>query len=208
MFKQRSNPGKVPEIFSRNAPGSFAVLNKAKVGIAGAGGLGSNIAIMLTRTGIGSLIVVDFDVVVPNNLNRQAYFQEYIGRAKVDALGEILKKINPEIHYEPHQVRLDKSNIPVIFKDVDVMVEAFDDAEMKSMLIETWLGMKTNAPIVGASGLAGYGRCEEIGIKRTGRLILVGDCKSDLSMGLMSPRVMQVASIQANLVVEYLMERG
>ena len=208
MIKQPSNPNEIPEIFSRNAPGSFSILNKAKVGIAGAGGLGSNIAILLTRTGIGHLVVADFDVVVPNNLNRQAYFQEHIGKAKVIALGEILRKINPEIQYEQHQVNLDKTNIPELFKDVDVMVEAFDDALMKSMLIETWLGSKSHAPIIGASGLAGYGRSEEIRIRRSGRLILVGDCISDLSMGLMAPRVMQVAAIQANLVVEYLMERG
>ncbi|MGB4572405.1 MAG: ThiF family adenylyltransferase, partial [Rectinemataceae bacterium] len=59
-----------------------AVFAKARVGIAGAGGLGSNCAAALVRSGIGALVVVDFDVVSEANLDRQFYFHDQVGRPK------------------------------------------------------------------------------------------------------------------------------
>ena len=70
-------------------------LKKAKVGVAGLGGLGSNIAAMLARSGVGNLHIVDFDKVDLSNLNRQNYYINHLGRYKTEVPAEILKSINP-----------------------------------------------------------------------------------------------------------------
>ena len=75
-------------------------LSKSRIGIAGLGGLGSNIAWMLARTGTPTLVLVDFDRVEPGNLNRQQYFPEQIGMLKTKALKENLMKINPWLNIE------------------------------------------------------------------------------------------------------------
>lgn len=75
-------------------------LRLARIGIAGAGGLGSNVAQHLTRSGIGTLVVVDFDTVCATNLNRQFYFPDQVGQPKVVALQENLTRICPSLCYE------------------------------------------------------------------------------------------------------------
>ena len=70
-------------------------LANARVGIAGLGGLGSRIAVILARTGVGTLHLVDFDVVDLTNLNRQQYFLLQLGQEKTKALCQLLRQINP-----------------------------------------------------------------------------------------------------------------
>jgi len=82
-------------LFSRNAPGSYEKLSKATVGIAGAGGLGSNVAHLLARVGVGRLIIDDPDRIELSNLGRQLYFIDQVGKPKVLALKESLRNINP-----------------------------------------------------------------------------------------------------------------
>ena len=193
-------------IYARNAPGSFHILKTKCVGIAGCGGLGSNVAVLLARSGVGKLIVADYDAVAVENLNRQHFFIDQIGISKVNALGEIIERINPRIDYQPVNVKLDKSNISNIFADVDVLIEAFDIAESKSMLIDTWTELKNGKLLIAASGLAGIGNVDKIEINKMENLIIVGDLKSTLDEGLMAPKVMIVASMQASLALEYLLE--
>ena len=196
------------EFFSKHDPEILPVIRKATIGIAGAGGLGSNVAVSLARTGIGKLIIADFDVLETSNLNRQQYFIEQIGEPKVKALLENLKKINPFSVYQIHHIKLDEKNITLIYKDVDIMVEAFDKAEMKKMLIETWLSHFPDKPVIAGSGLAGFGMNEKIHTKKTGNLYICGDEETELAEGItpMAPRVGIVANMQANLVLELLMK--
>ena len=70
-------------------------LKNSTVGIAGLGGLGSNVAMALARSGIGRLIIVDFDEVEESNLNRQAYDMEQVGQRKTEALMYNIEKANP-----------------------------------------------------------------------------------------------------------------
>ena len=70
----------------------YEILNRAEVAIAGLGGLGSHIAVMLARSGIGKLHLVDFDVVDISNLNRQEYDVRHIGIKKTEALTDRLKE--------------------------------------------------------------------------------------------------------------------
>ncbi len=124
---------------ARHTPGIHARLKQACVGIAGAGGLGSAVAVALARIGVGRLIIADFDLVEPSNLNRQQYFIDQIGFYKVAALTQNLQRINPYISVEPHQALLGPDNIPQLFAPCSVVVEAFDRADMKAMLVDTVL---------------------------------------------------------------------
>ena len=63
-------------------------------------------AVALARMGVGRLVLVDFDVVEPSNLNRQQYFVDQLGQSKAVALGENLKRINPYVKTELHVERI------------------------------------------------------------------------------------------------------
>lgn len=199
---------KKEEFFSGHDPKIIPTLQNAVIGIAGAGGLGSNIAVSLTRAGIGKLIVADFDKIEPSNLNRQQFFEDQIEMPKVIALLENLNKISQFTQYQVHEIKLNSDNIPLIYKDVDIMVEAFDKAEMKTMLIETWLTKFPNKPIIVASGLAGWGKNELLHTKKSDNLYICGDEETGLQSGIspMAPRVAIVANMQANLVLEILLK--
>jgi sulfur carrier protein ThiS adenylyltransferase len=194
-------------MMARHTPGIHQRLKRACVGIAGCGGLGSTAALSLGRVGIGRLILADFDMVEPSNLNRQQYFVEQIGEYKVDALKANLARANPFVHVETHCVELTPANIPVIFADADVIVEAFDKAEMKVMIIETVLTEMPGRPLVVGSGMAGYGGNNAIRTEREGQLYICGDGVSEArpGRGLMAPRVGIAANHQANQVLEILL---
>lgn len=178
------------------------------IGIAGCGGLGSNCANSLVRSGFKNLVLVDFDKVEPSNLNRQFYFQDQIGKNKVDALEENLLRINSDLQITTYRQKLEKDNILEIFKNCSIVVEAFDKAEYKSLLVETLLPQKEL--IVSASGLAGYGASDEIKIKKLKpNLVLIGDSKSEASSTLppIAPRVNIAAAKQADVILEYVLNR-
>lgn len=189
---------------ARHTPGVHEKLKTAAVGIAGVGGLGSAVAVALARVGIGRLIMADFDVVEPSNLNRQQYFIDQLGMHKVVALADNLRRINPYVTVEPHTVMLDPENIATVFDGCSLVVEAFDRADMKAMLVDTVLERMAGVTIIAASGLAGYGSNNTIKTSKiSARLYLVGDGVSEAQpgSGLMAPRVGIAASQQANQVV-------
>lgn len=189
---------------ARHTPGVHDIVKRAVVGIAGLGGLGSAVAVALARLGLGRLILVDFDVVEPSNLNRQQYFIDQLGQTKASALKANLKRINPYVAYDAHCVRINPGNLDALFGQVDVLVEAFDRADQKAMLLQSF----TSAPIVAASGLAGHGPGETIGVRKMGdRVYVVGDLETGArpGCGLMAPRVGIAAHMQANLVLRILL---
>lgn len=193
---------------ARHSPGVHAVLKRSVVGIAGVGGLGSAVAIALARMGVGRLILADFDVVEPSNLNRQQFFIDQIGLPKVEALRDNLARINPHVRVESHQLRLAPDNVPRIFAEALVLVEAFDAADQKAMLVETFLRTIPDRPIVAASGLAGHLPSNTVATRRVGpRLVLVGDRVTGAAqgVGLMAPRVGVAAHHQANAVLRLLL---
>ncbi len=195
-------------MMARHTPGVHQKIKKSVVGIAGLGGLGSTVALALARVGVGTLILVDFDVVEPSNLNRQQYFTHQIGIPKVEALCETLSKANPYIKVLTHQVRVERDNVEKIFKEADVIVEAFDRAEEKAMLINAVSEKMPDKYIVAASGVAGYGESNEIKTVRfSSRIFIVGDQKTEAQpgTGLMAPRVGIAAHHQANLVLRILL---
>lgn len=195
-------------LMARHTPGVHARLKQATVGIAGVGGLGSPVAVALARSGVGRLILADFDLVEPSNLNRQMFFIDQIGLPKVEALRATLARINPGVEIVPHIVRLTRDNLADLFAEVDVMVEAFDDPQAKAMLTETFLSRFPGKPLVAASGVAGAGPANTIVTRRAiGNLYLVGDGETAAApgTGLMAPRVGVAAHHQANAVLQLLL---
>lgn len=181
------------------------LLDACTVGIAGAGGLGSNCAAHLVRAGVRRLVIADFDVVMPGNLNRQFFFADQIGRKKINALRDNLLRIEPELELTLCDTKITPENAGSIFAGCGIVVEAFDHGREKMMLIETMLA--AGKTVVAASGLAGWGRSGQIALRRTaaGRLYLVGDLDRAAGDGRnlfpASPRVGIAAAIEANTVI-------
>jgi sulfur carrier protein ThiS adenylyltransferase len=185
-----------------------AHLSKFRIGIAGAGGLGSNCAVALARSGVGTLVIADYDIIEEANLNRQYYFIDQIGVKKTIALKENISKINPAVSVIIHHAKIDRSNIVDFFSGCNIIVEAFDSAEMKEMLIETVQQKMPGIPLVVGSGMAGWGKNNDITCRKIDNtLYVVGDECSEVSDDLppIAPRVGVVANMQANIVLELLM---
>ena len=195
-------------LFERNVPGTAAKLQGKCAGIAGCGGLGSNAAVALVRAGVGRLILADPDVVELSNLNRQQYFRSDVGKKKVEALAAQLRAIHPAVRLDLVDAELTPESLRDVFGDAHVLVEAFDRAESKRWLIETWCRIFPDRPIVCGNGLAGCGRTGELHVTRAGRIYLCGDGVSDMSMGLCSSRVALVAAMEANVAIALLLDDG
>ena len=198
----------IEDIFARNVPGLRDILVRKTVAVAGCGGLGSNAAIALVRAGIGKLIIADFDQVEASNLNRQYFFQQDIGKEKTAALAAHLLAINPHLELQTHFIEITPKNMGQLFKDADLLIEAFDKAESKAWLIEAWCTGFPRRPIVCASGLSGYGDTETLTVKRAGNIIMCGDGTTDMSMGLVSARVAIAANMQANEAIGILYDQN
>jgi len=182
-------------------------LSNSSVGIAGAGGLGSNAAVALARAGIGKLILVDFDKIDESNLDRQYYFLDQVGKIKVEALKDNIKRINSAVKVESLNQKLEKGSMEKPFHDVDVIIEALDNAETKTEFIEEILLKLTDKPIVAASGVAGYGNSDRIVTKRFGSLYMCYDeqAKSSEDDILLAPRVCLMANWEADLAIEIIL---
>jgi sulfur carrier protein ThiS adenylyltransferase len=182
-------------------------LQRKTVGIAGCGGLGSNCAVALARVGIGTLVIADFDVVTHSNLNRQYYFLDQVGMKKTTALCANIRRINPHVRVIAHEMRLTSENIPGVFRDCDVVVEAFDLADQKQMLVETMLAALPWKPLVLGLGMAGWGKSDAIHVRIAGNIYICGDEVSETCPGNppLAPRVGIVANMQANVVLDILL---
>ena len=158
----------------------YEKLRESRVAVAGLGGLGSHIAVMLARSCIGTLRLIDFDYVDISNLNRQEYYVEDIGKPKTECLKEKLLKINPFLHIITDQVRVTGDNAEEIFKEEKIVCEAFDRADQKAMLINSLLEKLPEIQIVSGSGMAGYGRSNEIITRKAfANLYVCGDGSTD-----------------------------
>lgn len=182
-------------------------LAHARVGVAGAGGMGSHVATALVRSGVGSVVVADFDRVDGSNLFRQCYLPSDVGRPKVEALRDHLLAIEPDLDIEVHDVTVGPSNACSLFGGCDVVCECFDRPEAKAMLVESILS-GTDVPVVSCSGMAGFGSSNSIVTeRRMSRLYVCGDGESDSSdgPGLTAARVMVCAGHAANMTLRLIL---
>jgi sulfur carrier protein ThiS adenylyltransferase len=170
-----------------------------KIGIAGVGGIGSNVALHLVRSGLVHLKIIDSDCVEASNLNRQFYFHDQIGRPKVAMLAANLKRISPQAEIEPRVMRLTVQNIAAVFADCGIVVEGFDDQEEKKWLLETLAA--AGKPVVAACGVAGR-ELARLAVHRIGCCQVAGDFVTDCrSARLYSHKVSAVAALMADRVL-------
>lgn len=184
-------------------------LGNFRVGIAGVGGLGSNCAVALARSGVGTIVIADFDSVVKENLSRQYFFKDQIGVAKVHALKENINRINPDINVISYLIKLDEKNIPLIFEGCHLIIEAFDLSEMKELIVRTVQNKIKGIPLIIASGIAGWGNNDTIICRKIDdSLYVCGDETLEVSDDLppLAPRVGIVACMQANTAIDILMK--
>ena len=173
-------------------------LSQTTIGIAGLGGLGSNIALMLARAGVGRLVIADFDTVELSNIHRQCYPLDAVGMKKTDAIEREVARVNPWCSVVKHDIRITPEDIG-IFDECQIVCEAFDRAEQKIMLIESLAS--EGKTVVSGNGMAGMGPANAINTKKMGgRLYICGDGESDVDSegSLTSSRVAVCAAHQAN----------
>jgi len=188
-------------------PGQRDALGRVLVGIAGAGGIGSNVAQCLVRTGVMRLRIVDFDTVDPSNLNRQFYFIDQTGKPKVIALKENLLRVNPCLDVDAIAERVDRENALRLFGGCDLIVEALDIATEKMSLVSS--AVSAGIPVLAVSGIAGWGDSDSIRIRRLqSGCTVIGDCTSDISAAPpLAPRVALAAAKIADEVIAAVLDR-
>ena len=177
--------------------------SSACVAVCGLGGLGSNVAVSLARSGVGTLLLIDFDKVDMSNLHRQQYAVSQLGMCKTDAMKQTLAEIAPYCNVVTHTVKLKEDNLSLI-ADCDVVCECFDNTEYKALLVNEVSEYYPEKYIVAASGMSGLHTGNTIQTKKFGkRLYICGDGTSDVADDgtLFAPRVMLCAAHQANTVL-------
>lgn len=182
-------------------------IQQATIGIAGAGGLGSNCAVNLVRSGFLNFVIVDFDKIEYSNLNRQFYFYNQVGLPKVKALQENLLAINPKLQLDVHQEKIEEHNVEAFFGNCDVVVEAFDQASYKKMIVEHYI--TSDKLIVSASGIAGWSNSDDLKThKIRENLYVIGDLSSAVGKDLppCAPRVNVAAAKQADIILDYILK--
>ena len=108
---------------------------QSKILIVGMGGLGCPVAEFLTRAGVGSLGIVDYDNVDISNIHRQSLYDSAdLKKPKVKAAQKKLKKINPETKIICHQIKLDETNFMKIIKNYDLIVDGSDNFKTKFLI--------------------------------------------------------------------------
>lgn len=179
-------------------------LAQAKTGIAGVGGIGSNVAMLLARCGIGNMVLIDHDIVEASNLNRQHFWPGQLGLPKVVALAGHLRELNPDINIEHHVLRLAPDNLPQFIPQCPIWIEALDEPQSKAMFVEQALLHERFT--VAVSGLAGFGG-PPLAIRRMGNLALVGDFQTRISAQNppLAPRVTQAAALMADIALEHVL---
>ena len=159
------------------SPARLEALRAARVGVAGAGGLGSNAVLMLARSGVEHFLLIDDDVVDASNLNRQQFWPRHLGCPKVEALAELVRELNPDARVETCRLRIDAANVDELVARCPLWLEAMDGAADKRLLVEKV--MLSGRRIASASGMGGFGG-KPMQKRVLGTLGLVGDSETDI----------------------------
>ncbi len=195
-----------------NSRSKFPIYEKMKnavIGVAGLGGLGSNIACALARSGAGTIVAVDFDTVELSNINRQMYTIKHLGMKKTQAIKAIISEINPFCNVITYDMFIDEKNCTEIFGGCEIVCEAFDNAKSKAEIVNALLLSSRKVKVISGSGMAGFGRANDITTKTVSeRFFICGDMKTDVAdgEGLTASRVMICAGHQASKVMEIILK--
>ncbi len=171
LWKDRGLPVEVPRSFTPEQRERYSrhfvlpevgvegqqKLLDAKVLLLGAGGLGSPTALYLAAAGVGTLGIVDDDVVDVSNLQRQViHTTDRIGVPKVDSAEEQIKALNPDVEVVKFETRLDASNVMEIIRDFDIVVDGVDNFPTRYLLNDA--SVRLRIPVVSAAILGFEGQ--------------------------------------------------
>ena len=187
-------------------------LLKSRVGILGAGALGSNIANLLARGGVGNIVIADYDKIELSNLQRQMIFRENdVGKLKSPTLATLLKLINSEINIESFSTKIDEQNFTDIFANCDLIFDATDNFSTRFLINRECLAH--NIPWIYSGVTASSGQSLLIIPGKTACLsCLIPDHQinekfPDInSEGILAQIVTVIASISTSSGIRYLLE--
>lgn len=180
----------------------LSTIQSQKIGIGGAGGLGSNVAMILVRSGFKKIEILDHDIIDASNLNRQQYFYDEIGQAKVRATQQRLLDINPDLELSMHQVKWTPEKASQYFGTCDIIVEAFDVAENKFQFVQAY--QNQTEYLVSGNGMAGLSVKQPMSVRKLGNIYVVGDGSTDTAQGHppLAPRVTACAAKMAEIILD------
>ncbi len=183
-------------------PEQLSLIQSKKIGMGGAGGLGSNCAMMLVRSGFKNFEIIDQDVIDASNLNRQQYFLKEIGLSKVEITKKRLLDINPDAQITIHHTQWNEDKASTFFADCDFIVEAFDNVEWKARFVQYYA--PRSSVVVSGVGMAGLTEKQPMTVKKIGNIYICGDRNTDSHAGHppMAPRVTQCAGLMAEVILD------
>ncbi|MCD8205329.1 MAG: thiamine biosynthesis protein ThiF [Clostridia bacterium] len=180
-------------------------LRRATVAVCGLGGLGSNVAVMLGRCGVGRLILTDNSFVDISDTSRQAYTFSDVGERKTDAVRKILLAAAPFCEVETRFA--DALEETGYLDGADVVAECLDNPETKAAFVNMVLSAHPQKPLVCAVGMGGMKPGNDIRTKKVSENFYVcGDGVTPSSEGLVGPRVMICAAHEALKILEIIEE--
>ena len=207
----------IPERYQRNlgvvSPSEQVKLLQSRVAIIGAGGLGGTVLELLTRMGIGELIIADKDTIGDSNLNRQILSKETnLGQSKTEVAVKRVKEINSSIEITGHSVFINSDNVEKIIEDAEVVVDALDNLPVRFMLQKAC--RELNIPLVHGA-IAGFnGQLTTIFPEDKGLELIYGTDRdlpehgSEVELGAPTMIPAIIASLEAQEAVKILLKRG
>ncbi|HAJ33053.1 MAG TPA: hypothetical protein DCK79_06740 [Candidatus Atribacteria bacterium] len=207
----------IPERYHRNlgvvSSSEQVKLLQSKVAIIGAGGLGGTVLELLTRMGIGKLIIADNDIIGDSNLNRQILsIENNLGQSKTEVAIKRVKEINSSIEITGHSVFINSDNVKKIIEGVEVVIDALDNLPSRFVLQKACRDLKI--PLVHGA-IAGFnGQLTTIFPQDKGLELIYGSNKNLPEHGseavLSAPTVTPalIASLETQEVVKILLKRG
>ena len=207
----------IPKRYQRNlgvvSPSEQVKLLQSKVAIIGAGGLGGTVLELLTRMGIGELIIADKDIIGDSNLNRQILSTETnLGQSKTEVAVKRVKEINSSIEITVHSVFIDSDNVKKIINGAEVVVDALDNLPSRFMLQKACRELKI--PLIHGA-IAGFnGQLTTIFPEDKGLELIYGSNKdlpehgSEAELGAPTITPALIASLEVQEVVKILLKRG
>jgi sulfur carrier protein ThiS adenylyltransferase len=182
-------------------------IQKIRIGLGGAGGLGSNVALALVRSGFKSFEIIDYDRIETNNLNRQQYFLPEVGQPKALVLKKQLLNVNPDAEITIHAKKWALKTAARYFLHCDFIIEAFDQATTKRAFVEYY--QDKSRAVISGNGIAGKDIMALLKVKRIGNIYFVGDRMTAASRRHppSAPQVMACAALMASIVLDLSLNR-
>ena len=186
-------------------------LAQAKILVCGAGGLGSTVLANLASVGIGTIGIIDNDVLELSNFNRQYIHKfENLGKAKVESAKHWINEFNPGITVNTYQIRLDKENYQDIVSDYDLIMDCFDSFKSKFLLNK--IAVATGKTLIHGGVTEFFGQVTTIIPGKTACLncILSENTNMDayLVKGVLSPAVTTIASVESMEAIKVVLDIG